>query len=313
MAKRIHEEEEAEEEGEGAREDDGREDTLYRLPPVREIVDASLGGLRNLLRFLSATKVGEETVEATLRDAIRRDIVRGLDWSRRARSDGRAPSPECLWMEAGLFGVGAKWALYPANFMNLWDFNGDSSKEHFSMKARLRQFDKLELIARYRSVFDGLVVLACIALKRFVRCLPYVGPERLEITIRDGGNALFALQFQHGIVNPEVYVDDTPFAVSLFNFAGLLEDRDDDSYDADDTEWLRAFADLLFDLFYNVSPRCAITFDAAEPHEQQLGPDEEELESDLPPPFAGGTLALRTNGQLERREGKTVVYSNVYD
>jgi hypothetical protein len=310
MAKRVREEEEEEEgEGEGAQDSGGREDTLYRIPPVREIVDASLGGLRNLLRFLSATKVGEETVEATLRDAIRRDIVRQLDWARRPPNRPRIPT--LTFMEEKL---SLKRPLYPTDFMHEWNFLRDTDGLYgrLSAKKRLHQLDKLGIVALYRKVIDGLVVVACVALSRFVRCLPYVGAERLEITIRDGGNALFALQFQNGIVNPEVYVDDTPFAMSLSNFAALLEDRDD-SYDADDSEWLRAFADLLFDLLYNVSPRCAITFDAATPEEQQLGPDEEWLESDLPPPFLGGTLALSTNGQLARVRSKEVLYSNVYD
>jgi hypothetical protein len=315
MSKRVRVEEEGEDNNV---DDDGdRAWTLYQVPPIRSIVDSSLGGIRNLLRFLSASRVGEETVEATLRDAIRRDIVGRLDWSRRfeAKTTGRAPSPECLFMEGDLFGDFAQraGAFYPPNFMHLWDFDGDPSKEHFSLKTRLRQFDKLKLVALYRHVFDGLVVLACIAFRSFARVLSYaVGRQPAQIVIRDtdGGNRLLTLSFRGAMIKADVAVDDTPFAVALGQFLDLVKNRPDDSDEDDSVVWHRAFARLLFDLYYNVSPRCAITFDAAS---AQAPGDDWVEDDDLPPPFPGGTLSLATNGQLARPGANgDIVYSNVY-
>jgi hypothetical protein len=318
MSKRVRVEEEGEDNNV---DDDGdRAWTLYQVPPIRSIVDSSLGGIRNLLRFLSASRMGEATVEETLRAAIRRDIVQALDWSRRppGKPDNRPPSWECTNMEMCLFGMGSFGrtnCLYPSNFMHNWDFKAAAS----TANARLHRFNKLALVDFYRKVFNGLVVFACIALQKFVRVINHVsGAQQLRIVVWDGPRRVLTLRFQGGMIEADIDVDDTPFARALADFMTVFEDRTDDSDDTnslDQDPWLQAFARLLFDLLYNRSPRCALAFDAVTPQPQQLGPEEDnwDVDEDLPPPFPGGTLSLASNGQLAR-PGKTggIVYSNVY-
>lgn len=266
---------------------------LYNLPPVRERVEPSLGGIRTLLRFLSTSQIGEATVEVALRDAIRRDIVGQLDWSQRPIKTPRI-SPEYLAMEWDLFGVHTRPKMYPNHFMHFWDFAAHPDEEN----AKLRRLDKSALVDLYRSVFHGLVVLACVRMRYFTRRLADVWHQQHQIVIRENDdNRLLTLFFRGGMIEADVAVDDTPFAASLGEFLHLFDDREDDD---DDDAWVRAFARFLCDLFFNVSPRCAITFDAVVAHAPVRAPDEDNwaLEEDLRPPFPGGTLSLATNGQL---------------